>query len=61
MVKQEWFSVLEAAHYAECHRQTIANALRDRELQGVQRLKGGRWKTKLAWVDAWLAGDTIAA
>lgn len=53
-------TIREAASYAALHRETIAVALRLGELQGVQRVKGGRWKTKPAWIDEWISGGAVA-
>lgn len=58
--KDQWVTIREAASYAALHRETIAVALRLGELQGVQRVKGGRWKTKPAWIDEWISGGAVA-
>lgn len=65
-MESKYLSVIKAAEYAQCHPQTIGDALRGGTLHGVQRprtvdgrrrTKGGHWKIRTDWIDAWLRGE----
>lgn len=58
---RRWLTVADAAEYSGCHPETVRDALRAGELQGIQRSKGATWKTTTAWIDAWITGEEMAA
>lgn len=49
-----WMSTKEAALHSGRHQETVRDALRTGELQGVQPAKGSDWRTKEEWVDNWV-------
>lgn len=51
------FNTAQAAEHVVCHRQTIVKAAEAGELHGEQRITGGRWKFRLACLEAWMAGE----
>lgn len=46
----------QAAEIAGVHRQTVADALRARELKGYQRKKRGTWRIPESSLVAWMHG-----
>lgn len=49
-----YLRVTEAAVVANCHRETIAEALRGKELHGAQPRKGATWKVRQDCLEAWV-------
>lgn len=50
----EYLTVPEAALAAKCHPETIRQALRDKSLHGVQRIKRGTWKIERECLGNWV-------
>jgi hypothetical protein len=61
MAEGRWIDAKQAADYSGKSAETIRVALRRRELKGAQPKANASWRTKEAWVDAWLAGEKVAA
>ncbi|WP_134324571.1 helix-turn-helix domain-containing protein [Cumulibacter soli] len=55
-----WLNTAEAAEYTGYSAYTIRVACESRELQGVQRRKGGLWRIRREWLDNWLMGKRAA-
>lgn len=53
---RHWHTTRSAATYADCHVQTVLEALRAGELRGSQLKKNGRWRIHRDDLDAWLRG-----
>jgi excisionase family DNA binding protein len=58
-----WFTTRQAAEYAGCNIQTIADACRSGALQAGQPFggAGGRWRIHRDALDQWLRGERIAS
>lgn len=58
-----WFTSRQAAEYAGCNIQTIAEACRSGALRAGQPFggAGGRWRIHRADLDAWLRGERAVA
>lgn len=56
----QFYSVPSAAIVADCHPQTVSDALRAGALHGVQRGKGGHWKVEDSCLRAWILGEKCA-
>lgn len=52
----QFLSVTSAAEVADCHRQTIGDALRADELHGFHGGKNKHWRIDEACLRAWLEG-----
>jgi excisionase family DNA binding protein len=50
----------EAAEYVRMDPETVRRAMAAGELRAVQSMRGGRWRTRVEWLDAWMAGETAA-
>lgn len=58
-----WFTTGQAADYAGCNIQTVAEACREGKLRAGQPFggAGGRWRIHRDDLDAWLRGETRVA
>lgn len=58
-----WFTSRQAAEYAGCNQQTIAEACRSEALRAGQPFggAGGRWRIHRADLDSWLRGEREAS
>jgi hypothetical protein len=56
----KFLSVTSAAGVADCHRQTIGDALRVGDLHGFHAGKNKHWRIDEACLRAWLEGVTCA-
>jgi len=54
-----WFTTRQAAAYAGCHQQTVAEACRSGELRAGQPFggAGGRWRIHRDDLDAWVGAE----
>lgn len=57
-MSQIWFTTKQAAEYAGCHQQTVAEACRTGALLAGQPFgrPGGSWRIHVDDLDAWLRG-----